>query len=134
MLKIFEKKVRTSLPAVYRSRENGALVLFLKPNYGICLNLVYIYSFLEPDLNCVTDAGWERVKVRIEHLPPCKGYKFPNVLRSKKDGKTVLFLDDRIAFVLDLEGCGSRCVIKTGWDYVDCINSGDWDLVDLTFK
>ena len=131
MLKIFEKKVRTSLPAVYRSRENGALVLFLKPNHGVRLNGVYVFDFYKQGLDCVTDTGWERVKVRIKTLSVTRGYSFPNVLRSKKDGKTVLFLSVYDAFELDFGGCN---ISPFGEDYVDCEDSGEWDPVDLTFE
>lgn len=133
MLKIFEKKVRTSLPAVYRSKENDALVLFLKPHSGVCLNGVYLSGFCEPGLNCITNLGWERVKVRIEHLPLAEGYAFPNVLRSKADGRIVLFLSDHRAFELDWGSCNIRW-FGGDWDYVDCVESGNWDLVDLTFE
>lgn len=133
MLKVVEKKVRTSLPAVYRSKENGALVLFFKPYSGVCLNGVYVFGFHEPSLNCITNAGWERVKVRIKTLPASAGYSFPNVLRSKKGDVTVLFLSLYVAFRLDLEGCGIRA-LGEDWNYVECINSDDWDAVDMTFK
>ena len=133
MLKVVEKKVRTSLPAVYRSKENGALVLFFKPHSGVCLNGVYVFGFHKPGMDCVADTGWERVKVRIKTLPAAAGYSFPNVLRTKGGEVTILFLSLYVGFVLDLEGSEIR-VLGEGWSYVECVNSGDWDLVDLTFK
>ena len=133
MLKIFEKKVRTSLPAVYRSKESGDLVLFFKPNRGIRLNYAYVFGFRKLGLDCVTDAGWERVKVRIKTLPATACGSFPNVLRSKKNGKTVLFLNIYSAFELDIEGCRLRPFYE-GPNYVKCVESGDWAAMDLTFK
>ena len=133
MLKVVKKKVRTSLPAVYRSKENGALVLFFEPYSGVCLNGVYVFGFHKPGMDCVNDPEWERVKVRIKTVPASAGYSFPNVLRLKGGGLTVLFLGLYIAFKLDLEGCGIHA-LGEGWNYVECVNSNDFELVDLTFK
>ena len=133
MLKVVKKKVRTSLPAVYRSKGNGALVLFFKPNHGVRLNGTYVFGFHKAGLDCVADAGWERVKVRIKTSSEFIAGSFPNVLRSKKDGKTVLFLSVYDAFELDIEGCRFRPFYK-GANYVKCVESGDWDAVDLVFK
>ena len=136
MLKIVEKKVRTSLPAVYRLKKSGDLVLFFKPNRGVRLNGVYVFGFRKFGLDCVNDPEWERVKVRIKTLPMTECNSFPNVLRSKRDGKTVLFLSVYDAFELDVEGCRFRpfCEGSEGFNYAKCIDSGDWDAVDLTFK
>lgn len=133
MLKVVEKKVRTSLPAVYRSRESGALVLFFKPNHGVRLNGTYVFGFRKLGLDCLTDARWERVKVRIKTSSEFIAGSFPNVLRSKKDGKTVLFLSVYNAVELDIEGCRFRHFYE-GDNYVKCVESGDWAAMDLTFK
>ena len=133
MLKVVKKKVRTSLPAVYRSKESGALVLFFKPCSGVCLNGVYVSKFDRPGLDCVSDPEWERVKVKIKALPVSKGYSFPTVLQSKKDGTSILFLGVYVGFVLNLEGC-DVADLRKNWNYVECVNSDDWEAVDLTFK
>ena len=133
MLKIVEKKVRTSLPAVYRSKRTGSVVLFFRENYGVVLRGINLIGFYEVTFDRVPDYEWERVKVRIKTLPLSKGCSFPNALRSKVDGRTVLFLTFCVAFEIDLEGCDIYG-LGEGWNFFECVDSGDWELVDLNFK
>lgn len=143
MLKVTKTIDKRVLPAFYRARGRGRVVLFIDEHKGIIVGGMDVRVGLglgdlcTSYISCMGRDVWERVEVRIDSGDENTDVvQFP-VLREKLDGQVVLFFDAVCGVellpvsVLDvLKGKKSRFEVSVSRTWPDANNSAIWQPID----
>lgn len=147
MLEVTKTIDKRVLPAFYRARGRGRVVLFIDEHKGIIVGGMDVRVGLglgdlcTSYISCMDRDVWERVEVRIDSADENTDViQFP-VLREKLDGQVVLFFDDDfgvellLVHILEvLRGREKQFEVGAYKAWADTNNTATWRYVEATLS